>query len=211
MRMIDISIPLHNGMVVWPSDPPIHLERRRTVERDGANVSEVCMGLHTGTHVDPSLHFVPGGRSVDQLPLDILMGPADVLDLSEVDRITAADLERQGLPADCRRLLLRTRNSRYWAQGDTAFHDDYVGLSPDAAQWLVDRGIQLVGIDYLSIEPRGLAGHPVHRTLLEAGVIVIETLNLSAVAPGRYQLFCLPLRVQGGDGGPARAVLVSAE
>lgn len=209
MSIIDISIPLQNGLVVWPSDTPLHIERRRTLERDGANVSELCMSLHAGTHVDPSLHFVAGGRPADQLPLDILVGPADVVDLSAVARISAADLQAQSLPADCRRLLLRTRNSHYWAQSDTAFHQDYVGLAEDAARWIVERGIQLVGIDYLSIEPYKMAGHPVHHILLEAQVICLETINLSAVAPGRYQLLCLPLRIAGGDGAPARAVLVS--
>lgn len=207
MHLIDISVPLHNGMVVWPGDQPLSLERMRFLERDGANVSRLSLSLHTGTHVDPPAHFVRGGRTVDDLPLDVLVGPADVIDLSGVERIAAADLEASPIPADCRRLLLRTRNSRYWALRDTAFHPDYVALLPDAAQWVIDRGIQLVGIDYLSIEARGLPGHPVHQALLEAGVIIVETLNLTCAAPGRYQLACVPLRIAGGDGAPARALL----
>lgn len=209
MSVIDISVPLHNSQVVWPSEPPVHVERKRTIERDGANVSELCMSLHSGTHVDPPLHFVAGGRPADQLALDVLVGPADVVDLADLARISAADLEARGLPADCRRVLLRTRNSQYWAQGDTTFHPDYVGLAEDAARWVVDRGIRLVGIDYLSVEPYRLPGHPVHRILLGAGVICLETINLSAVASGRYQLLCLPLLIAGGDGAPARAVLQS--
>ena len=210
MAVIDISIPLQNGVVVWPGDRPLELRRLRNLEQDGANVSELCLSSHTGTHVDPSLHFVAGGRTVDQLPLDILNGPADVADLTHVEQvITAADLEAAALPADCRRLLLRTRNSRWWAEDPHTFHKDYVGISADAAAWVVRRGIQLVGIDYLSIEPFRMPGHPVHHTLLGANVIVLETLDLSAVAAGRYQLLCLPLRIAGGDGGPARAALAT--
>ncbi len=209
MSYIDISVPLRIGQVVWPSDPPLSIERRRFLERDGANVSQLCMSLHSGTHVDPPIHFVAGGRTADRLSLDALNGPCDVVDLPDVARITAADLERQHLPADCRRLLLRTRNSAYWTRGDTVFHEDYVALAPDGAHWVVERGIRLVGIDYLSIEPYHLPGHPVHTTLLAAGVISLETLNLSAVTPGRYRLLCLPLLVEGGDGAPTRAVLAT--
>ncbi len=207
MALIDISVPLSDDLVVWPSDPSINIERRRFVERDGANVSDLCMGLHSGTHLDPPVHFIAGAATSDQFPLDALIGPADVIDLQDVDLITAADLERQGLPQDCRRLILRTRNSQWWAAGDMAFHKDYVALSADAAQWIVDRSIRLVGIDYLSIEPYKLPGHPVHMTLLSSGVIALETINLAHVTPGHYQLYCLPLLIAGGDGAPARAVL----
>ena len=208
MAILDISIPLQNGVVVWPGDRPLELRRLRHLERDGANVSELCLSSHTGTHVDPALHFVAGGRTADELPLDVLNGTADVADCSHVEQvITAADLEAAALPADCRRLLLRTRNSRFWAEEPPRFHEDYVGISADAAEWVVRRGIQLVGIDYLSIEPFRMPGHPVHRTLLGANVVVLETLDLSAVAAGRYQLLCLPLRVAGGDGAPTRAAL----
>lgn len=210
MAVIDISVPLQNGLVVWPGDRPVEVRRLRTLERDGANVSEICLSSHTGTHLDPARHFVAGGPTVDQLPLDVLNGPADVADFSYVERvITAADLEAARLPADCRRLLLRTRNSRFWAEEPHLFHEDYVGLSADGAEWIVRRGVQLVGIDYLSIEPYRTPGHPVHRALLGAGVIVLETLNLAQVAAGRYQLLCLPLRITEGDGAPARAALAT--
>jgi arylformamidase len=207
MPLLDISVALSHGQVVWPSERPIGIERRRLLEADGANVSELCMSLHSGTHLDPPLHFVAGGKAADQIPLDVLIGPADVVDLPEVSIVTAADLEGKSLPADCRRLLLRTRNSAYWAAGDTRFHEDYVGLSEDAARWIVGRRIGLVGIDYLSVEPFRLPGHPVHRTLLAGQVIILETIDLSAIAPGRYQLYCLPLLIAGADGAPARAVL----
>ena len=207
MSIIDISVPLSSNLIVWPGDPPVRVEQRRFLEPDGANVSDLCLSLHSGTHVDPPLHFVAGAPAVDRLSLDALVGPAEVADFSTVDLVTAADLESKGLPTDCRRLLLRTRNSYWWAAGDMAFHRDYVGISLDAARWIVDQGIRLVGIDYLSVEPYKLPGHPVHRALLEAQVIILETIDLSAVTPGRYHLTCLPLLVSGGDGGPARAVL----
>lgn len=211
MTSIDISVPLQSGMLVWPGDRPVEVRRVKTLERDGVNLSELCLGSHAGTHVDASLHFVAGGRTVDQLPLDVLTGPADVADLSGVEAaITPADLEAAHLPADCRRLLLRTRNSLYWERAADTFHEDYVALSADAAEWVVQRGIQLVGIDYLSIEPYHLPGHPVHRALLGAQVVVLETIDLSRVAAGRYHLSCLPLFVAGADGAPARAILVAS-
>ncbi|MDI7274392.1 MAG: cyclase family protein [Anaerolineae bacterium] len=209
MPIIDISIPLSNSLVVWPSDPPLQVERRRFLERDGANVSQIVAGLHTGTHVDPPLHFIPGGATADQLPLEVLIGPADVVEFLTEERIGAADLEAKGIPEDCQRLLLRTRNSLYWARGEAVFHPDYVGITTDAAAWIVERRIRLVGIDYLAIEPYKTPGHPVHRALLGAQVVILETIDLSAVTPGRYQLVCLPLRISGGDGAPARAVLLS--
>lgn len=210
MSIIDISVPLQNGLVVWPNDRPLEVRRLRSLEHDKANVSEICISSHSGTHVDPARHFLADGRTVDQLPLDILNGPADVADFCHVERmVTAADLDAAALPADCRRLLLRTTNSRFWAEEGRTFRTDYVGLSPDGAEWIVRRGIQLVGIDYLSVEPYRLPGHPVHKTLLQADVILLETLNLSAVSPGRYQLICLPLLIAGGDGAPARAALAT--
>ncbi len=208
MAIIDISVPLQSGMVVWPGDRPVEVRRVRSLEQDGANVSELCLGSHAGTHVDAPAHFVAGGRTVDRLPLDVLTGPADVADLTGVEAaISARDLEALALPADCQRLLLRTRNSLYWERADDTFHEEYVALAADAADWIVQRGIRLVGIDYLSIEPYHLAGHPVHRALLGARVIVLETIDLSRVAAGRYQLWCLPLFIAGADGAPARAFL----
>lgn len=208
MTIIDISVPLRSSMVVWPGDRPVEVRRAKSLEEHGANISELCLGSHAGTHLDASLHFVAGGRTVDQLPLGVLTGPADVADLSGVESvITPRDLEAAALPADCRRLLLRTRNSLYWERAADVFHEDYVALSADAADWVVRRGIQLVGIDYLSIEPYHSQGHPVHRALLGAQVIIVETIDLSRVAAGRYQLSCLPLLIAGADGAPARAIL----
>ncbi len=209
MPIIDISVPLQSGLVIWPDDRPLVIRRIRTLEQ-GANVSELCLSSHTGTHVDPPAHFVAAGRTVDELPLDALIGPADVIDCSHVaSLITAADLVAARLPPDCRRLLLRTRNSRHWQAHDHTFHTDYVALAADAAHWIAHRGIRLVGIDYLSIAPYERPDQPVHEVLLHAQVVILETINLSDVAPGRYLLHCLPLRIQGGDGAPARAVLAT--
>ncbi|HEU5003508.1 MAG TPA: cyclase family protein [Actinomycetota bacterium] len=209
----DISLPIRPGMAMWPGDPaPSVTPAYRIAAGDGANVSRLVLSSHTGTHIDPPCHVIEGAPSVDQLPLAALMGEAVVV---WVDRssgtIDPADLEGAGLEG-AERVLFKTGNSARWASGDV--WPDYVALSAGAAAWLVGRGVRLVGIDALSIEApgevpgSGAAGLPAHRTLLEAGVVIVEGLDLSAVAPGRYQLVCLPLRIEGGDGGPARAVLL---
>lgn len=206
---IDISLPIYPGMVTWPSDPAVEMERVSDIGLGKpANVSALHMGSHTGTHIDPPLHFIPGGRSIDQISPELLVGPATVVDLRHVVRdIGAADLEAAGLPAGVERILLQTRNSELWREANPRFTEDYVALSPEGAQWIVEHRIKLVGIDYLSIERRGAPGHPTHVKLLSAGVVIIEGLVLGDVPAGRYRLICLPLKIAGGDGGPARALL----
>jgi arylformamidase len=176
------------------------------VERgDVAAVSRLTLSTHAGTHVDPPAHFLPGGATVDILPLDVLVGPAVVVDLSGGGPIDAARLAA-AVPGDDsgdgggRRLLLRTGAADEVPTADGA-------LTEDAARWLVERGVRLVGADTLSIEP-ATDTYPVHRILLDAGVVIVEGLDLFGVTPGRYQLACLPLRIAGGDGAPARAVLI---
>lgn len=182
-------------MAVWPGDPPVLVEPLSRVEAgDVAAVSRLALGTHTGTHVDPPAHFLAGGATVDQLPLDVLVGPAVVADLTGGGPIDAARLEALGLADGTVRLLLKTSATEGL-------------LTPDGAAWLVERGVRLVGADTLSIEP-ATDNYPVHRCLLGAGVIIVEGLDLTAAAPGRYQLVCLPLRIAGGDGAPARAVLL---
>jgi arylformamidase len=193
--VIDISHSIDAGLAVWPGDPPVLVEPVSRVEAgDVASVSRLVLGTHTGTHVDPPAHFLPGGTTVDELPLDVLVGPAVVADLTG-GPIDAARLEALRLEAGTVRLLLKTGGASTGA------------LSQDGAAWLVARGVQLVGADTLSIEPP-TDDYPVHRLLLGAGVIIVEGLDLSAAAAGRYQLVCLPLRIAGGDGAPARAVLL---
>jgi arylformamidase len=165
------------------------------------------MSCHTGTHVDAPDHFLNNGITVDDLTLDLLVGRAYVLHLPDVSMITASVLMRADIPPRTRRLLFKTRNSTLWATGNQEFQTDFVALSVDAAELLVDRNVKLVGIDYLSIAPYK-SGTAVHTILLSAGVVVVEGLDLSQVSQGRYNLHCLPLKLGGADGAPTRAVLV---
>ena len=210
--MVDITLPIGPDMLVWPGDPPVVVEAvSRLEDGDQANVSELRLGSHTGTHVDPPAHFLPDGATVDRLPLDALVGEAVVADFTDTPGpIGPAELDRLWLPATPTRLLLKTANSALWhGCGPIPFPDHYVALSPEGAAWLVERGVRLVGTDFLSIEERGAPGHPTHHTLLRAGVVILEGLDLFAVEPGSYTLVCLPLKIAGGDGAPARAVLSS--
>jgi len=184
------------------------MKRLSSIASGGSsNVTEISMSCHTGTHVDAPDHFLNNGKTVENLSIDLLFGRAYVLHLPDVDLITASVLMNADIPPRTRRLLFKTRNSEYWANGGTDFQKDFVGLSVDAAELLVERNVRLVGIDYLSIAPYEL-GIPVHTILLNAGVVIVEGLDLSMVSQGRYTLHCLPLKLGGADGAPARAVLV---
>jgi arylformamidase len=210
MRTYDISLTLSNDLPTWPGDPKIVLERFSRMEEGATcNVTSMSSCVHVGTHVDAPYHFLGGDSlTVEHLPLNLLTGRAYVLELPEsVDCITAAILEKADIPSRTRRLLVKTRNSQYWAQAGLGFQKDFVALSADGAQYLVDRGVHLIGVDYLSVAPFD-DPVPTHQTLLRAGVIVIEGLNLSEVSQGRYTLYCLPLKIASADGAPARAILV---
>ncbi len=207
MAVIDISVPIRSGMIVYEGDPGVRVSPHLEIARgDPANVSMLSMGSHTGTHVDAPAHFVEGAVTLDRVPLDTLVGPALVAAVRAERLISAADLASVPLDGHTR-LLLKTRNSSLYALD--RFSRDYVALGLDAAQFLVERGIKLVGIDYLSIEAFSAQGHPVHKCLLGAGMIILEGLNLGDVEPGIYELLCLPIPVRGGDGAPCRAVLRS--
>jgi arylformamidase len=214
-RIIDVSIPVHPGMLVYPEDPAVELEPAKRIDRgDPSNVSTLRLGTHTGTHVDPPAHFLPGGPTADVLPLDVLVGPAVVVDLRDAEgAIGPADLDRLALPDGVERLLLRTANSELWGRSaGAAFPDSWIGLAADGAGWIVEHGVRLAGIDFLSIEPPDTGvgvGFPTHRALLAAGVVVVEGLDLREAPAGRYEMLCLPLRLAGGDGAPARVVLVA--
>jgi arylformamidase len=204
---IDISLSIGPDIPVWPGDPPVVLEPLTRVEDgDVAAVSRLALGTHTGTHVDPPAHFLRAATTVDDLPLDVLIGPAVVADLTSGAPIDGARLGALGVPAATTRLLLKTRPAADVSAGSPADVGETGTLTPDGAEWLVARGVRLVGADTLSIEPVS-DDYPVHRILLGAGVIIVEGLDLSAAAPGEYELVCLPLRITGGDGAPARAVL----
>jgi len=205
VALIDITLPIHDGMIVYEGDPGVSVTVALSQERgDPANVSMLRFGSHTGTHVDAPVHFIAGTPGVDALALDVLIGPTLVAELASPRTVERADLA--ALPLDGHtRLLLKTRNSALWQRG--SFARDYVAMSVDAARFCVERGLRLVGIDYLSIEGFGVTGHPVHTTLLGAGVVILEGLDLGRVTPGVYELICLPLRLAGADGAPCRAVL----
>lgn len=206
MDWIDISVPLRNDMPVFTGDPPFHIGRVKTLAGgDVCNLSTMQLGAHSGTHVDAPIHFLEGGSGAEHVPLDALMGPAWVVDASTAGRtITAQDLERCAIPAGETRLLLRTPAVRLWDRPD--FDAGFVAPDASAAEWLVARGVRMVGIDYLSIAPFD-APIPTHRILLGARVVVVEGLDLRDAEPGPYELLCLPLRIVGSDGAPARALL----
>jgi arylformamidase len=207
MDWIDISIPLHDHMTVFTGDPPFHIELAQSIA-DGAicNVSRMELGVHTGTHVDAPVHFIEGAAGAESTDLDVLLGPVWVVDASSAAgaAITAQDLARFEIPEGEDRLLFRTRAARLWDR--EAFDPGFVAPDASAAKALVQRGVRLVGVDYLSVAPFD-APVPTHRTLLGGGVVVLEGLDLREVPPGAYELLCLPLRIVGSDGAPARALV----
>jgi arylformamidase len=204
-KLLDVSVPLARGIVTYPGNPEFQFEPiKRIADGGSSNVSRLVLGTHTGTHVDAPKHFIDDGAGVDELPLDLLIGRARVLEINTRGPITADDLIAAGLREDLR-VLFKTPNSALWNSPE--FHTDYAHLSDTAARYLVDQGVKVVGIDYLSIEQFKKAGAPAHKTLLSNGVIIIEGLNLSEAEPGMYEMYCLPLRISGGDGAPARVVL----
>jgi arylformamidase len=206
MQLLDVTVPLRPGMVVFDGDPPVRLERVASLAGgDAVNLSRLDFGVHSGTHVDAPVHFIDGAGGVETLPLDAMVGPALVADGSGLERhIDAAALAGLGIPAGTERVLFKTPNSALWALG--SFSPDFLALTESGAQALIDLGVRLVGIDYLSVAPFGDPG-PVHRALLGAGVVVVEGLDLRAADPGPCQLWCLPARIDGCDGAPARAVI----
>lgn len=204
MRIYDITVPLSAELPVYPGDCALEITPwSRIAAGDEANVSRLTLCTHAGTHLDPPRHFNDQGITVDQIPLERLIGPAHVVEIQGVHLIGRKELER--LPVKgVERLLLKTRNSRLWKEHQ--FCQDYSALSVEGAHFLLEAGVKLVGIDYLSIE--GMDGDgSVHRTLLDGGVLIVEGLNLSEVEPGEYELICLPLKIKGGDGAPVRALL----
>ena len=209
MRIVDISLPISPQLPVWPGDPPVEIEKLSSiVDGADANVSKISCGVHMGTHVDAPYHFIDSGQGIEMLALEVLIGPALVLDLIGTDTIDRQALEGQEIPNDVERLLFKTRNSMYWATGVKSFQEDFVAVDESGAEWLVEQGIKLVGVDYLSVAPFH-AGVPTHQTLLRHGVVIVEGLDLSSAAAGSYDLACLPLKIIASDGAPARAVLMS--
>lgn len=209
MKIIDITNTLTSEIPVWPGDPHVNRERFAKIEEGSpCNNSKITLSVHTGTHMDAPYHFVPDGITIEQLSLETLVGKCQVVQIPDhCDLVTAEDLKKVSIDPATIRLLLKTRNSQYWQRNEKEFQRGFVALSPDGAQYLVEKGIKLVGIDYLSIAPFA-DGVPTHVTLLRAGVIVFEGANLSEVESGFYQLCCLPLKLGGSDGAPVRAILI---
>jgi arylformamidase len=192
VQIIDVSVPVRPGMIVYPGDPEVRLERVSSIaDGDVANLSRLDLGVHSGTHVDAPLHFAEGAPSVEMLPLDVLVGPCVVVD----------GLEPAAVPAGAERVLFKTPNGRLWAREE--FSEDFVKLDGEAARALVERGVRLVGIDYLSI-----GDEEAHHVLLGAGVVAVEGLDLREVEPGEYRLVCAPLKLVGAEGAPARVLLL---
>jgi arylformamidase len=206
-RIIDVSRPIFTGMAIYPRNPPVSVTPAKSIARgDSSNVSLLTLGSHTGTHVDAPLHMDESGAGVDQVSLDAMIGPAFVVHVpDDVRAIGVAELAPR--IGEHKRILLRTRNSeRFAATG--AFEEDFSYLTPEGAAFLVDHGVVLVGIDALSVEQYHAGHHRAHDNLLRAGVAVIEGLALERVPEGEYEIVCLPLRLRGCDGAPARVVLI---
>jgi arylformamidase len=205
MKLIDVSVPLDAQLPTYPHNTPFTLEAIKRIARgDTSNVSTLHMSAHTGTHVDAPRHFFDAGPGTDALPIYMFIGPARVIEIRSRAGVSAEELSAIDLSDDVR-VLIKTHNSSLWDSPD--FHTDYVGVTEAGAKHLVDRGIKVVGVDYLSVEQFKNPGAPAHHVLLGAGTIVIEGLNLRDVEPGIYDMYCLPLRVVGSDGAPARVVL----
>jgi arylformamidase len=205
MKLIDVTVPLDSNVPTYPGNTPFQLEAvKRLASGGSSNVSSVHMSAHTGTHVDAPRHFFDDGVGTEQLALEVLCGRARVIELTTRKGITPDDLASFDLTEDVR-LLIKTHNSKLW--GSPEFNADYIGLTESAAHFLVEHGVRLLGVDYVSVEEFKKPGAPAHRTLLGAGTIIIEGLNLRDVEPGTYELFCLPLSIVGADGAPARVVL----
>jgi arylformamidase len=203
---IDVSVPLRSGMVHWPDNPPVRIERMLDMEcGDAANVSTISLGSHTGTHMDAPIHFVPGGAGMDRMPLDATIGQARVIEIQDPISIKPDELDPHGIGRG-ERVLFKTQNStrRWWTQD---FVEDFVYVSQEAARYLADRGVRTVGVDYLSVGGFWKDGVETHQALLGPGIWVIEGLDLSGIGPGEYELICLPLKVEDGDGAPARAIV----
>jgi arylformamidase len=205
MKLIDVTVPLDASLPTYPGNTPFSLEAIKRITRgDSSNVSTLHLSAHAGTHVDAPYHFFNDRPGADALSLDLLLGRTRVVEISSRSGIGAAQLADLDLSDDLR-VLFKTSNSRLW--GSTEFHQDFVGVTASGAEHLIARGIKVVGVDYLSVEEFKSPGAPAHHVLLGGGAIVIEGLNLRDVEPGIYDMLCLPLRVVGADGAPARVVL----
>ena len=205
-KLYDVSLTISNGMVIWPGDPKVDIKPYKSIkEGASSNVSSLQLSSHTGTHIDVPYHFIDKGSNLDDISIELFIGKAMLFELDVLEKIDVGDLERLNLNG-VSRVLFKTRNSDFWKRNE-GFRKDFVYLSGEGAKYLVDSGIKMVGIDYLSVEEFGNKSAPAHHALLGAGVIIIEGLNLSGVKDGEYKVICAPLKIKGGDGSPARVFL----
>ncbi len=203
----DVTVPITNTMPVWPGDPAVQLMPKSHLSRDKSHtvrLTSIEMGSHTGTHLDAPYHFVEGGRQLHEIPLEQLIGKATVFEIPGVRSIGHRDLERLKWDG-VERALFKTDNSKHWQEDK--FYEDFVYLEPEGAEFIVERGVRLVGIDYLSIDKFKSEKHPTHFVLLRKNIVILEGLNLNSVPPGEYTLFALPLNLSGADGAPTRVIL----
>jgi arylformamidase len=208
MPIYDVSLAISPDLPTWPGDPDLRLERVADLDRgDEATLTKLECCVHLGTHFDAPAHVVRGGRGIDALDLNVLMGPCWVAHVPDAGVIDATRFDRLSVPIGATRLLIRTRNSDLWARGETTFQRNFVAITPSGAEWLVTRGVRLIGVDYLSVGSLE-DGLLTHEILLGAGLILIEGLNLSGIAAGEYHLIALPLKLKDADGAPGRVVLI---
>lgn len=206
MRWIDVTVPIRNGMVRWPEHPPVVIKRRLSID-DGNdfNISTVSMSTHTGTHVDAPVHFIRGGKGLDEIPLECLIGPARVIEISDPVSIKPRELEQYNIERGDRVLFKTVNSALLWPEME--FLESYVHLTTESALYLADQGVLTVGVDYLSVAAVGEEAVPTHVALLERDILIIEGLYLADVQQGDYDLICLPLPLEGSDGAPARVIL----
>lgn len=203
---IDISVSLHTGMVHWPGDPLVNFKRVQSLEDgDESNLTHIDMGAHTGTHIDAPFHFLPNTATIDQMPLDIAVGLARVIQIEDSKTIQVDELKQHNIQ-EGERLLFKTQNSDRCWKNDT-FVEDFVYLSLEAASFLAHLKVKLVGVDYLSVGGFKADGVSIHKALFQQNIWILEGLDLSKVCPGLYELVCLPLKIIGADGAPTRAIL----
>lgn len=207
MDIHDISLPLSNDLPSWPGDPRPRIKRIHNISKgDDSNVTHLSMTAHTGTHIDAPDHFLDSGETLDQIPLELFVGPVQVVELPSGRDITAEMIQEADIPAHTKRILFKTRNSQLWEQGVKDFQKDFMALDEKAAEYLVSRDVEVVGVDYLSVAPFR-APKATHQILLEGKVLIIEGLDLSGIEPGQYTLYCLPLNIPEAEGAPARVLL----
>ena len=209
MKIQDISITISNDLVTWPGDPKVNIQLPIQMKKgDACNVSRWEIGAHTGTHTDAPFHFIDNGKGIDEVPLDLYIGPCLVVEVKpRTINIEKDDIAHVRLKGH-KRVLFKTRNSDHWKNGNMEFDKDFIAVGVSGAEYLIENGVQLVGVDYLSVESfHAPFEHPVHKKLLGKSVVVVEGLNLSDVKPGEYELLCMPLKIKHGDGTPVRAAL----